>query len=79
MVFSTSLGCPYRREVRDLEEGLKEKDEVISARTAAAGMTNASLAANNTLDQLEDTTPELELTGTRHLLEAEYKNKEQLE
>ena len=45
----------------DLEEGLKEKDEVISARTAAVGLASASLAAKgkDTLDQLEDTRNEL--------------------
>ena len=45
----------------DLEEGLKEKDEVISARTAAVGLASASLAAKgkDTLDQLEDTRAEL--------------------
>ena len=32
---------------------------MISTRTAAAGMTNASLAAKDTLDQLEDTREEL--------------------
>ena len=45
----------------DLEEGLKEKDEVISARTAAVGLASASLAAKgrDTLEQLEDTRREL--------------------
>lgn len=36
----------------DLEEGLKEKDEVINARTAAVGLASASLSAD-TLDQLK--------------------------
>ena len=35
----------YFSNVWDLEEGLKEKDEVISARTAAVGLARASLAA----------------------------------
>ena len=50
-----------KRQVWDLEEGLKEKDEVISARTAAVGLASASLAAKgkDTLDQLEDTRAEL--------------------
>ena len=34
-----------KRQVWDLEEGLKEKDEIISARTAAVGLASASLAA----------------------------------
>ena len=34
-----------KRQVWDLEEGLKEKDEVISARTAAVGLASASIAA----------------------------------
>ena len=34
-----------KRQVWDLEEGLKEKDEVISARTAAVGLASASLAS----------------------------------
>ena len=50
-----------KRQVWDLEEGLKEKDEVIGARTAAVGLASASLAAKgkDTLDQLEDTRQEL--------------------
>ena len=34
-----------KRQVWDLEEGLKEKDEIISARTAAVGLASASIAA----------------------------------
>ena len=34
-----------KRQVWDLEEGLHEKDEVISARTAAVGLASASIAA----------------------------------
>eukprot|EP00092_Neocalanus_flemingeri_P001893 GFUD01002020.1.p1 GENE.GFUD01002020.1~~GFUD01002020.1.p1 ORF type:complete len:4147 (-),score=1483.97 GFUD01002020.1:293-12733(-) len=51
----------FNRRVWDLEEGLKEKDEVISARTQAVGLASASLAAKgkDTLDQLEDTRQEL--------------------
>jgi len=51
----------FNRRVWDLEEGLKEKDEIISARTQAVGLASASLAAKgkDTLDQLEDTRQEL--------------------
>merc|ERR1712176_1254357 len=50
-----------KRTVFDLEENLKEKDQVISARTAAVGLASASLAAKgkDTLEQLEDTGKEL--------------------
>ena len=34
-----------KRQVWDLEEGLKEKDEIISARIAAVGLASASIAA----------------------------------
>ena len=56
-----------KRHVWDLEEGLKEKDEVISARKAAVGLVSASLAAKGkgTLDQLEDTRVELEWSRER--------------
>merc|ERR1712228_702370 len=51
----------FNRRVWDLEESLKEKDEIITARTAAVGLASASLAAKgkDTLDQLEDTRNEL--------------------
>ena len=51
----------FNRKVWDLEESLKEKDEIISARTQAVGLASASLAAKgrDTLEQLEDTRNEL--------------------
>merc|ERR1712013_393843 len=51
----------FNRKVWDLEDSLKEKDEIISARTQAVGLASASLAAKgrDTLEQLEDTRKEL--------------------
>ena len=51
----------FNRRVWDLEESLKEKDEIITARTQAVGLASASLAAKgkDTLNQLEDTRKEL--------------------
>ena len=51
----------FNRREWDLEESLKEKDEIITARTQAVGLASASLAAKgkDTLNQLEDTRKEL--------------------